>query len=250
VSEPEMKRLHWYLILGGSLFAVSILAYLLQVVIFHRIQDTIFYLLQDLAFIPIQVLVVTLVLNNLLVRREKQAILRKLNMVIGAFFTEVGTTLLDTFARFDKNAGSLIVAVNGNDWSTQACKRLEKYVHEHDYQIDSQRADLDQLKALLLGKRTFLLSLLENPNLLEHDSFTELLLAVFHLTEELALRADVHALPQADYQHLAGDIKRAFVLLISEWLSYVEHLREDYPYIFSLIVRTNPFDPSASPIIK
>jgi hypothetical protein len=25
------------------------------------------------------------------------------------------------------------------------------------------------------------------------------------------------------------------------------HLREDYPYLFSLAVRTNPFDPEARP---
>ena len=43
-------------------------------------------------------------------------------------------------------------------------------------------------------KRDFLLRLLENPNLLEHDSFANLLLAVFHLTEELAQRRDLDRL--------------------------------------------------------
>jgi len=53
----------------------------------------------------------------------------------------------------------------------------------------------------------FMLSLLENPNLLEHDSFTDLLLAIFHLSEELAARDTLVGLPQSDYEHLAGDIK-------------------------------------------
>ena len=52
-----------------------------------------------------------------------------------------------------------------------------------------------------------MLSLLENPNLLEHDSFTDLLLAIFHLSEELAARDTLVGLPQSDYEHLAGDIK-------------------------------------------
>ena len=107
-----------------------------------------------------------------------------------------------------------------------------------------------QLKALLLDKRTFMLRLLENPNLLEHESFTDLLLATFHLTEELALRADLRRLPKADYNHLSTDIKRAYVLLIGEWLAYVKHLRSEYPYIFSLMMRTNPFDAQASPIFQ
>jgi hypothetical protein len=45
-------------------------------------------------------------------------------------------------------------------------------------------------------------------------------------------------------------MKRAYVLLIGEWLAYVKHLQADYPYIFSLLVRTNPFDANASPIFQ
>jgi len=94
-----------------------------------------------------------------------------------------------------------------------------------------------------------MLRLLENPNLLEHDSFTHLLWAVFHLTEELSNRRSVKDLPDSDYEHLSGDIKRAYVLLLSEWLDYMRHLKRNYPYLFSLAMRTNPFDPAASPIV-
>jgi hypothetical protein len=30
----------------------------------------------------------------------------------------------------------------------------------------------------------------------------------------------------------------------------MEHLKNDYPYLFSLAVRTNPFDPNASVEVK
>ena len=89
------------------------------------------------------------------------------------------------------------------------------------------------------------LSLLGNPNLLEHESFTDLLWAVFHLAEELGSRDRVSSLPESDREHLAGDIRRVNVLLSLEWLAYMQHLQEDYPYLFSLAVRTNPFDPDA-----
>jgi len=98
----------------------------------------------------------------------------------------------------------------------------------------------------LKEKRQFLLNLLENPNLLEHESFTNLLWAVFHLTDELTHRKGLDRLPENDYQHLAGDIKRAHHLLILEWLNYMKHLKTNYPYLFSLAVRTNPFDANAS----
>lgn len=103
---------------------------------------------------------------------------------------------------------------------------------------------------LLVGKRNFLVNLFQNPNLLEHESFTDLLWAVFHVTEELESRVDVKKLSDADCKHIAGDIRRAYVLLISEWLNYMKHLRSDYPYLFSLAMRTNPFDPDASPEVK
>jgi len=91
---------------------------------------------------------------------------------------------------------------------------------------------------------------LGNPNLLEHDSFTNLLWAVFHLTEELSLRKSLNGLPETDYQHLSGDMKRAYHLLIVEWLDYMMHLKTNYPYLFSLAVRTNPFDTNASVEVK
>jgi hypothetical protein len=94
---------------------------------------------------------------------------------------------------------------------------------------------------LLLDKRSFMLRMLENPNLLEHDTFTDMLLAVFHVTEELIARVDFTALPEPDTAHLTGDIKRALRTLLIQWLSHMEHLHSEYPYLYSLEVRRNPF---------
>jgi hypothetical protein len=47
---------------------------------------------------------------------------------------------------------------------------------------------------------------------------------------------------------LAGDIKGAYVSFVTEWLEYMRHLKSDCPYLFSLALRTNPFDPKASPV--
>jgi len=53
------------------------------------------------------------------------------------------------------------------------------------FTIDPERLDTLTLKGYVISKRDFLLRLIENPNLLEHETFTELLLAYFHLIEEL-----------------------------------------------------------------
>ena len=51
-------------------------------------------------------------------------------------------------------------------------------------------------------------------------------------------------------EHLVGDIKRLYSLLICEWLDYMRHLKDHYPYLFSLAIRTNPFDEKASIAVK
>lgn len=246
-----MNRVKWQIVLGGALVASSVILFALQIRIFHASRDTFFYLFQDLAFIPIQVLLVTLILNQMLNVREKLMMLNKLNMVIGTFFSEVGGALLKSFAAFDQHAESVkgVLLVNG-EWTDRHFHDAAARVRGFDYQITAARGDLQGLQLFLQGKRGFLLGLLENPNLLEHETFTELLWAVFHLSEELAARDDLRNLPPADGVHIAGDIKRAYVILMVEWLSYMRHLKQDYPYLFSFAVRMNPFDPNASPGIK
>jgi hypothetical protein len=246
-----LKRQSWYVLLIWSLLVISAVAYFVQIIIFRRTEDTFFYMLQDIAFVPIQVLLVTLILNELLRRREKRALLGKMNMAIGVFFSEVGTALLRSFAALDSQVGRLRDDLMlSNAWSRREFTRMRRRYKTYAGETDVHKTDLERLRTFLLGKRAFMLSLLQNPNLLEHESFTDLLWAVFHLAEELAQRKDLKGLPDTDYQHLAGDIKRAYVLLILEWLAYMEHLKEKYAYLFSLAIRTNPFDPDASPEVR
>jgi hypothetical protein len=246
-----MKRYGWELYLGAGFLALSALFYLVQIYIFKTPRDTFFYLFQDLAFVPIQVLLVTLIINQLLTVREKRNLIKKLNMVIGIYFSEVGTDLLRLFYKFEPHAGEIKKELTiDHTWSGRRFSDQARIFRDYDYQIQVEPDTLMELKAFLLNRRPFLMSLLENPNLLEHESFTDLLLAVFHVTDELAVRPSLVGLPKSDLAHLKGDIKRALGLLISEWLYYLRHLREDYPYLYSLEIRKNPFDPQASAVIK
>jgi hypothetical protein len=75
------KRFRWQVSLGVTLFAIAVFFYLLHFVIFRDSYFIFKYVVAQLGFLPISVLLVTLVLNQLLVRREKRALLKKLNMV-------------------------------------------------------------------------------------------------------------------------------------------------------------------------
>ena len=94
-----------------------------------------------------------------------------------------------------------------------------------------------------------MLRLLENPNLMEHERFTDLLWAVLHFEEELEARVNAEGPLPADEAHLGVDARRAYTALLAEWLFYVQHLKADYPYLFSLVVRMHPFQDAPSPIV-
>jgi hypothetical protein len=246
-----MKAYRWQILLGAALILLSAILYSIHYAIFRDTHHIYIYLLGDIAFLPVEVLLVTIIIHQLLSQREKKVILEKLNMVISSFFSEVGTRLITYFSDFDPKLSTirehLIVKDN---WSEQEFSGVSKYLKDYDYNVDISKVDLEGLRAFLLSTREFLLLLLENPTLLEHEPFSELLRAVFHLTEELEKREDMRQLPQTDYAHLAGDIKRAYTLLVQQWLSYVRYLKDNYPYLFSLVMRTNPFDETASPLVK
>ena len=246
-----MKRFGWQVFLGLSLVVLSILFYLLHYAIFRDPHHIFIYLIGDIAFVFIEVLMVTLIIHQLLNEREKRSRLEKLTMVIGAFFSEVGTNLLAFFSDFDPTLDNirreLIVT---NNWSEKEFSKISKRLKNYNYGIEAQKVNFKDLRNFLMEKKDFLLRLLENPNILEHETFTDLLRAVFHLTEELVARNDFGKLPVSDFDHLAGDIKRAYILLVHEWLDYMKYLKNNYPYLFSLAMRTNPFDQKASLVVK
>jgi len=246
-----MKNWRWQLLLSIGLILLTAGLYGLHFYLFHDARHIFIYLLGDIAFLPAQVLFVTLIINRLLSERDKRAKLKKLNMVIGTFFSEAGGELLRRFLGFEKNDNALKAAViHDRHWGDRDFKKLQLRLSGYEYAIDPGRSSLAELKVFLVSRRAFLLALLGNPNLLEHDKFTDLLWAVFHLTDELVYREDFAELPATDLQHLAQDLRRAFHLLVLEWLAYMQHLKQSYPYLFSLAIRTNPFDPDASPIVR
>lgn len=228
------------------MIASSAALYGLDYLLFGQAREIGLGLLGNLAFLPIYVLFVTLMIERVLKERDKEALRQKMNMVIGVFFSEVGTTLLrDGFSFLvEKEQLSARVRVAAN-WSAREFRELELFLEKTDLHMNSTLCDLGELKAFLVSRRAFLLGLLENPNLLEHDGFTDLLWAVFHLLEELEARHTLVGLPKADMDHLSGDIRRAYTHLLSQWVFYLQHLKGDYPYLFSLAVRNNPLNPEA-----
>jgi hypothetical protein len=246
-----IKRHSFILTLAAIFLLLSGVTYLVHYLIFRDVHHIFIYLVGDLAFLPLEVLLVVLIIERILTRRETRAKLQKLNMVVGAFFGEVGNYLLRSLLEHFHNRDEISQHLNVTAaWTKKDFQKAGDFAYHLPVDVDCHNLDLGQLKEFLSRRREFLLTLLENPSLLENDRFTDLLWAVTHLDEELEARPSLSNLPDNDLDHIAGDIRRMYDHLASEWLDYAEHLKSNYPYLFSLILRTHPFQEHPSPLIS
>jgi hypothetical protein len=244
----ELHRKSTMIVLG--MLIASLALYGIDYLIFGKLEDIGLGFLGNLAFLPIYVLFVTLMIERILKEREKETLRQKMNMVIGVFFSEVGTHLLRDGAAFLSERNELLKRVRiTSNWTDNDFSDLARYLENVDLRMNSRSCSMVNLKEFLASRRMFLLGLLENPNLLEHDGFTDLLWAVFHLMEELQTRDDLDGLPESDLEHLTGDIRRVYGHLLKQWVFYLMHLRSDYPYLYSLAIRNNPLNPEARIVV-
>ena len=251
MKPTKREKLAWELRIVLILLIASLILNLVHYVIFRDLRHIWLWNLTDLAFLPISVLFMTLLIDRLLSARETALHLDKMNMLIGAFFSSVGTELLMRFACWDADVQYLRDNFGSHEpWSKLNVRGIERILGQHSFDVSIDRPGLQKLRELMAQKQDFMMRLLENPNLLEHETFTDLLRAVFHLAEELAHRSDIASIPDSDVLHLCGDAKRAYTLLVREWAVYMKYLKGSYPYLFSLAVRTNPLDRTATPIVK
>jgi hypothetical protein len=247
-----MKRSHSWLVLASlALVACSVISYAVHYLIFRDAYHIFFYLLLDVSFLFLNVCVVILFIERLLGQREKKAKFYKLNMVIGAFFSEVGLDLLKVISPRAANFDSLKPQLEFRpNWKSADFRRATAAAGVFPYQINVSPEFLRDLRALLTSRSDFLVMLLENPNLLDHERFTDLLWAVFHLGEELSFRkGDLDSLPPSDLDHLAVDVQRVCSRITVEWMHYAQHLKGSYPFLFSLAARINPLGSHPSPIV-
>lgn len=190
--------------------------------------------------------------TQMLIQRGRERLRKqRLNMIIGVFFTEVGNKLLQLFVGFDRNIGDIREECSlKTDMEAPEFHMLKNKLARHDAEIIAESIDFDVLSGYLREKSDLLLRQLENPDLIGHEAFTELLWATVHLRDELMYREDFTVLPESDRVHLATDVKRVYNLLTRQWLDYLLYLKVQYPYLFSLALRTNPYIENPSVIVE
>lgn len=236
------KQKKEFLIIGIGLIGLSLFLHYVHYLIFQDLHHTLIFLFADIAFIPMEVFFTTLVIDKLLEKREKEHLKDKLSMLIGVFFSELGIDILNTFVHADNNTELIAKeAIVTKEWNKNDFKNLEKVGNEYEYKVDIKKIDLIALEKKLNAQKDLVINLITNPMLIEHEEFSDMLMSILHLREELSSRCS-HELEVYEIQHLEKDINVAYKYLVFEWVQYMKQLKSNYPQLFLKALITNPFD--------
>ncbi len=164
-------------------------------------------------------------------------------MMIEVFFGGIGFDILRILAGSDLAIEEIQDDfVIDEKWKKRVFKKKIKS-YKPDLALTGD--DLEEILHILESEKDDIQRMIENPMLLEHDTFSELLMAVFHMYKELSLRIDLGKLSELDKRHLLGDAERVYLLLCVEWIEYLNHMRVHYPYMYNLSLRVDPYGEEA-----
>ncbi|MGL4912251.1 MAG: hypothetical protein ACRC3Y_07435 [Romboutsia sp.] len=228
-----MKKYKHFFIVSIILILLSALMFLIHYLVFGQALNTAYYSLMNLCFIPINSLVVTVILEKLIDSKAKQERMDKLNMLVGIFFTEVGCKLMHLIINADKDAKNSIT-------SFKDLNKIKNDISSHDYKIDMDCIDLTTIKSTLIDNSSLFVNLISNESIHQHETFTDLLMSVIHLRDEIIfMENDKYG--EIDITHLENDIIRVYKNITIQWVYYLEYLNKFYPFLYNNAIRINPF---------
>ncbi len=247
------ERLSWKAKFSILMVVLIIIIYGSNYLVLGDAEHIISYIWTHLGFIPVDILIVAFLLDEIIERKEKEAMLEKLDMLMSTFFSEVGNDLINQLSTVNKYKASTENLKSIKNWNDADYEnKLNELKNSNvdfsamDIPLENREEFLENLRTMLAGKREFIINLINNPNLLEKEEFTGLINAILHLDEELEHRQKLDLVTNSDFAHLNGDMKRVYEKLVYEWVYYLRYLNKHYPYMIALIIRTNPFDETAS----
>ena len=206
-----MKTLRFNHVVMIILLSLAVVFFVLQFIIFHNAEESGFLFFQDLMFLPLHILLVTFILDRILLSREKQERLQQIHIVISAFFSEIGTDALREVGAAIADRQQIAEKLDMKpDWGAKAFEKAADALKGHTFHRGARCAHAEYAtRKNYRRKRRTCCRCSPIPTLLEHDTFTDMLWALYHLTDELENRKEFSTLPESDIAHMAGDITRA-----------------------------------------
>ena len=150
------EETRWKAIAGIGLVTLTLLLMTVHYLLFQDSRYLFTYLLADLAFIPIEVLIVTLVIDQMLESRERQQRLEKMNMVIGISSPGSGPRCSPCSPRADPCPGPLqSQMVAGTDWTSDRFREAHEGLTSWKCRIDRHASTAKRCGHFSCRMRTF-----------------------------------------------------------------------------------------------
>lgn len=210
------------------LLFLSAVFYIVHLFIFDDLHHIMIFGMSDLAFLPIEVILVSLILHRVVTANEKKRRMGKVYMVIEVFFTGLGFDMLKIFASSDSNIEQVEdTFVMDKNWKMRTMKKnMLSYIPD----LNLTSKEYTTLQDTISYKSEKIERLIENPMLIEHDTFSDLLMAIYHFYKELVGISDFNKLSKNEEIKLKKDAERVYLLLCIEWIEYLNHTKTHYPY--------------------
>lgn len=237
------KVLRQYFVMILLLIGSSLLLYFIHYLIFGNVKETVSGIILSMAYVPVGIFYNILVVDRFIEKKEKLESQKKMNIIIGSFYHEVGTALLNIIVPGDKTIEEIDdCCLINSTWSNESFDILSEMVKSYKCTLDIDKIDLEGLRKFLDIQDNFILNLLTNPIMDEYSDVSKMLIALLHLRDELVTRNSEGHLKGYEKNHITRDICKAYLHLLIQWVEYMKILKGYYPSLFVKALINSPFD--------
>lgn len=224
------------------LLCASALLYAIHYLIFRDLHHLAIFGLHELAFVPLEVILVTLGLDQLVEKTHREEARSKVSIIETLYFNESGGTMLRYLTSFDPDAARLreLLQVT-QDWRSSDFRQAIRQLKSYPFLLDLDRIDFFGLHYHLSQRHEYYRSMLENPALTQSEAFTEMIMKIYLLWEELDGRTNLYQLPEKDRSYLAELLHEIYRELTEYWLDNVYNHSIHNRFGLHRAIESNPF---------
>lgn len=224
------------------LLCTSGVLYLLHYLIFRDLHHIGIFFLHDLAGMPLEVLLVTLFFDRIIEKAHEEESQSKLSIIETLFFNESGGNMLRYLSAFDPDYPRLADILQVKmDWRSSDYQVAKLQLKDYPFHLDVQQVDYFSLHYHLDERHNYYRNILENPALTQSNEFTELVMKIYLMWEELDCRTDLYNLDLHEKHYLGELLTEIYQELVEYWLDNAyNHSIHNRPRLHR-VIETSPF---------
>lgn len=224
------------------LLCTSVVLYVLHYLVFRDLHHIGIFFLHELAGMPLEVILVSLFFDKLIEKTHEEENKSKLSIIETLFFNESGGNMLRYLSSFDPNFQQLsaVLAVR-MDWKSVDYQAARLHLKDYPFQLDVEKVDFFGLHYHLDERHAYYRNILENPALTQSNEFTELVMKIYLMWEELDCRTDLYNLDLHEKHYLGELLTEIYEELVVYWLDNAHnHSIHNRPRLHR-VIETSPF---------